>query len=144
MRKRVKGREIKVMKSDKGKQWTVSTIESYERQAKEHTKKDWEASWEEVVKAQKEVTDHGRALANILKIGTAVGENNAKRAFSNVNTMACDLPEADYYPKRHKKLMENGDPKTRPVCGASDTMTARTANLAGRIVEGATRIRGDR
>ena len=89
------------------------------------------------------MNDHGRALANILNIGTAAGENNAMRAFANVNSESGDVSEIVFYAKKHKKRLPNGDPKTRPVAEARDTMTSRTAELTGRPIECAIKARDE-
>ena len=44
----------------------------------EHTAKDNEVDWDEVVEGQKVVSNHGRALANILCL--EAGNSNAKNA----------------------------------------------------------------
>ncbi len=133
--KLVKDGEIVIRKTNKGKNWSISSLESYQRQGEEHTKDDKEAEWEEVKLSQKTVNSHGRAFANIIKVGQGVGDNNAKRCFTNISSEACSVPILDIYPKNHKKRKENGDPKTWGVVGASNSMMSRTANAVGEIVE---------
>ena len=97
--------------------------------------KDPIATWKSVKKAQADVSNTGKCLANIFALGQDHGDNNAKRAYDNVAGEACSVPIMTVFPKLHKPVASNGDPVTRPIVGAASGMTARVSNLLADILD---------
>ena len=111
--KRKKDGEIVVAVSDKGKQLTVSTIDSYRRQGMKEIKGDTEITKDEVKKDTREVDELGRQYAEIFQVGSARGPQNNAKAYSNLGNKSGDVPEKDTMPKTHKTADKDGDPKAR-------------------------------
>ena len=134
LQKRVKSGEIVVCIADKGKQLTACSIESYKRQGMVHVGSDHEVGWAEIRAAQVRLTANARSLAKIFRLGEALGDRNAKRAWENISGQACSVPVLRVVPKLHKPTNPNGDPKTRPIVGATSGLTARAGDLLAEVI----------
>ena len=73
-------------------------------------------------KIQDQVKAHLRALNRIFTTRKNHGERSAERACKAKEAKATVIPNLYIFPKDHKDIQEDGNPKTRQVCGASSTI----------------------
>lgn len=114
----------------------MSSIESYLRQGSKHIGSSCEVTWEEVRAIQRKVTAHAKGIAKAVTLGEAQGDRNAQRTWDNVTNDSSSVPSMKLLPKTHKPVDEMGDPKTRPVVGASCSLNARAGDLLTNILVG--------
>ena len=115
IRKRVRAGELIVLKSDKGNRFTVSSVESYERQGDQHTMKDRNITEEEQENSQARMNVLSQSLSKIVGLSSNWGTNNEGRCWANLTTGACISPLLYPSPKMHKEPDAHRDPKTRPI-----------------------------
>ena len=102
---------------------------TYTTMASDHTCKDTEADPTRVALAQRVVSSTGKALVNILNVGTSHSRHNYERCFDNVGSAAEDAPSLQILPKVHKPMGPAGHPQSRPVVAASTGLTSRAGNI---------------
>ena len=137
LKKRIKAGEIIVIKSDKGNRFTVSSIESYERQGDQHTAADRKVSEEELRRIQARMNVLARSLGKVMGLGTNGGDRNAAICWGNLSTEACISPLLYPSPKTHKDIDDQGDPKTRPIVQANSCVTSRPGEVLADLLEAA-------
>ena len=126
--------------SDKGNKLTISEFSSYQRQSEQHIKEDREISEEDILEVQKVMNQHGRAIANIVGLGSSHPGTNSKRCWTAMSTMAAVVPIEKLLPKIHKEKDENNYPRTRPVAGERSCITSRPGDLIADLVGAAVRV----
>ena len=137
LKRRVKSGELTILPSDKGNKFTVSSIESYERQGDIHTTNDRLISEMELDQIQARMNNLSRGLAKITGIGSNWGIKNEIRCKNNLITDASIAPLLYPSPKTHKELDQAGDPKSRPIVQASSCVTSRPGELLADVIEAA-------
>ena len=137
VQKRVKQGEITVVKSDKGNQLTVSSLDSYSAQGDSHTSLDRRISHLETEQNQARMNTLCRSLANIFGLGKNGGEKNAARCWGNLLTEASNAPTLYPCPKTHKPVGDDGNPKSRTIVQASSCLTTRPSEIVADILESA-------
>ena len=137
LQKRVKDGELVIIRSDKGNRFTVSSLESYERQGDVHTLKDRKISLAELDQIQIRMNCLSRGLASVTTLGANWGEANQARCWANLACNASIAPLLYPSPKTHKPLDPQGDPKTRPIVQASSCVTSRPGEILADIMDAA-------
>ena len=134
--KRVQSGEIVIYPTDKSGKLAVTTLENYEKQGNEHVRGDRKIGWPEVQKIMNEVKGHLRALNKIFNTGSSHSKKSMERAWKAKEAMATILPNLCIFPKDHKPLKPDGQPKTRPVCGASETINQELSEWISTLIVG--------
>ena len=88
-------------------------------------------------KIQDQVKAHLRALNRIFSTGKNHGERSAERACKAKEAKATVIPNLYIFPKDHKDIQEDGNPKTCPVCGASSTINQELSEWISELPESA-------
>ena len=122
LEKRVKEGEIVIVQTDKSGKLAAMDLETYEKMGAEHVKGDIRVSWKHITDAQAEIKGHLDCLNKVFNTGEAHGENGAKRCREAKSVANLTIPQLYLLLKDHKKVGEDGLPKSRPVCGASCTI----------------------
>ena len=135
-------REIIVYTTDKSAKFCVASVESYTRQGAKHTCNDEVISWEEFAKIQRILKCHTRASNSIFNCGQDLGETEESRTRNAREMVSTTVPVLSLLAKDHKGLEENGDPKSRPVCGAHKSPNGELSELLSDIVESAVQADG--
>ena len=120
---------------DKSGRYTVSSRASYKAQGDQHTLGDRVVEWDEINRIQNEVVCHAKALANVFCMSKEWGEKEEERTHRAMATKSTVIPQMLITQKDHKALQENGLPKTRAMCGASQTMNQRISDLLTDILQ---------
>ena len=116
--KRVKNKEVVINCTDKSGKLCISTMENYIEQGKEHVGSDRKVGWSEIVVIQRRVTAHARVVVKIFNVGEDWGERNMARVNGAYSTQSGVVPVMSTTVKDHKPMQE-GKPKTRPLCDVS-------------------------
>ena len=74
-------------------------------------------------------------LGNVLGVGTGLGPAARTRVMSNLGGEAGVVPNLRVHPKVQKPHEVNGDPRTRPVVGATGGPTVRSGNILSRVLD---------
>ena len=69
--------------------------------------------------------------------GKDQGEKGEKRVWDATELESTVVPVLSLLLKDHKKLKENGDPATRPVCGASRSINGEMSEKVSNILDSA-------
>ena len=134
LKKRSDEGELVIGTTDKSGKLCVSSMESYIRQGQKHVGSDRAVDWEEIFQIQRRMSNHARALVKIFSIGESHGIDNVRRV-KGAYQQECDtIPVLFLLPKDHKEKEANGDPKTRPVCGARRSANGRVGNLVSEVL----------
>ena len=112
----------------------VSSFDSYVRQGRKHVGEDRAVDWPEIYSIRRRMTCHARALVQIFNIGESHGSDNERRVRGAYQQDCDTIPILFTLPKDHKNKEENGDPKTRPVCGAKRSVNGRVGNLLSEVL----------
>ena len=78
----------------------------------------WTWDWPDIYSIRRRMSCHARVLVKIFKIGESHGSDNERRVRGAFQQDCDTIPILFTLPKDHKDKEENGDPKTRQVCGA--------------------------
>ena len=114
--RKIQSKEIIVYPTDKPEKLAVTMFQDYLIQGQEHVKGDKKVSWKEVQNVMESVKAHLWVLNKIFN----TGRNHSKK--SKEMTWKAKEAIANIIPKDHKQVKPDGQPKTRPVCGASETI----------------------
>ena len=134
LKKRADAGEIVIGTTDKSGKMCVSSFESYVRQGRKHVGDDRAVDWPEIYSIRRRMTCHARALVQIFNIGESHGSDNERRVRGAYQQDCDTIPILFTLPKDHKDKEENGDPKTRPVCGAKRSVNGRVGNLLSEVL----------
>ena len=134
LKKRADAGEIVIGTTDKSGKLCVSSFESYVRQGRKHVGDDRAVDWPEIYSIRRRLTCHARALVQIFNIGESHGSDNERRVRGAYQQDCDTIPILFTLPKDHKDKEENGDPKTRPVCGAKRSVNGRVGNLLSEVL----------
>ena len=134
LKKRADAGEIVIGTTDKSGKLCVSSFESYVRQGRKHVGEDRAVDWPEIYSIRRRMTCHARALVQIFNIGESHGSDNERRVRGAYQQDCDTIPILFTLPKDHKDKEENGDPKTRPVCGAKRSVNGRVGNLLSEVL----------
>ena len=126
-----------VYPTDKSSKLAVCTFESYEAQGAVHTKGDKVVDWADVTKAQREVKGHLFTLNNVFSTGKDLGDKAETRAREAKQMASLVIPRVYLMNKDHKPCDSEGNPKTRPVCTASETMNMEMSEWVTKILDSA-------
>ena len=102
-----------------------------------HTKQDKRVSWDEVRGIQREVTGHLKALNKVFQTGTKHGKDATTRTCHAKELISTAIPILTLLAKDHKPTNEQGDPKTRPVCGACKSVNGELSEWVSMILDSA-------
>ena len=108
----------------------MSSMESYIRQGQKHIGNDRAVDWEEIFQIQRRMSNHARALVKTFSIGESHGVDNVRRVKGAYQQECDSIPVLFLLPNDHKEKEANGDPKTRPICGARRSANGRVGNLS--------------
>ena len=97
-----------------------------------HTESDPDASWDEVREVQDQMKNHLRACNIIFNAGE---ETNQDRVLSAKELGSSTIPVLSLMVKDHKAVDTNGNPKTRPVCGASSAINGKISEYLADILD---------
>ena len=134
LKKRADAGEIVIGTTDKSGKLCVSSFDSYVRQGRKHVGEDRAVDWPEIYSIRRRMTCHARALVQIFNIGESHGSDNERRVRGAYQQDCDTIPILFTLPKDHKNKEENGDPKTRPVCGAKRSVNGRVGNLLSEVL----------
>ena len=137
LQKRIKEGEIIVLRSDKGNRFTVSSVDSFERQGDQHTTEDTKVNKQDLAQIQGRINCLGRGIAKVVGLGQHWGEKNEARCWANLATEAAIAPTLYPSPKTHKDLDGLGDPKTRPIVQARSCVTSRAGEIVADLLDAA-------
>ena len=134
LKKRAEDGDIVIGTTDKSGKLCVSSMESYIRQGRKHVGDDREVDWPEIYRIRKRMSCHAKVLVKIFNIGKSHGDGNVMRV-EGAYQQECDtIPILFTLPKDHSRKEENGDPRTRPVCGAKRSVNGRVGNLISEVL----------
>ena len=126
-----------VLPTDKSGKNCVVDLGTYERLGEEDTRDDPEVSWEEVRASQRTIKGHMRCVNHIFKMGEDQGEKGEKRVWNAKELESTVIPIVSLLVKDHKNPKQNGDPATRPVCGASRSINGEMSESVSDILDAA-------
>ena len=134
---RIKERERVIYPTDKSGKLAVTMFENYHKQGQVHIRKDKEVNWGGINETQNSLKSLIRALDLIFNTGIGQSNSSKARAWKAREAMATIIPNLYIFPKDHKEVGADGQPKTRPVCGASETMNQELSEWVSELVEAA-------
>ena len=137
LERRVQKGRIHISPADKGKGLAAMPLEMYERMGNPHTTNDVEVTWEYIEKVQSEVKGHLQCLNKIFNVGEAHGSDAQKRAQKAKEVCNLVIPQMYMLAKDHKSIGEDGLPKCRPVCGATNSLNQEMSEWVSVILEAA-------
>ena len=125
LKKRADAGEIVIGTTDKSGKLCVSSFDSYVRQGRKHVGDDRAVDWPDIYSIRRRMSCHARVLVKVFKIGESHGSDNERRVRGAYQQDCDTIPILFTLPKDYKDKEENGDPKTRPVCGAKRSVNGR-------------------
>ena len=132
LKKRVKKGDIIIVQTDKSGRMAAISMDIWRRMCEVHTKCDPKVTWEDVQQSQREIKGHLRCLNHIFRPGK---DNNEERVWKAKESRSTTIPVLSLLLKNHKCLEDNGDPKSRPVCGASNSMNGELSHWLSDVLE---------
>ena len=81
--KKIKDEEIIVLKTDKSHKLSIIVIDMYEKLGKNHTDKDREIRWEDVMFKQRRITGFTRGICKAMGVGESWGSRNIERCLES-------------------------------------------------------------
>ena len=96
---------------------------------------DKEISWDDVTVIQNEVICHSKALCNVFKISNQWGEKEEARTCRAMAEKSTVIPQMVITQKDHKPIQDDGLPKTRAMCGASQSINQRVSDLLTDVLQ---------
>ena len=135
LRARIESEEIIVYPTDKSGRLAVTSRASYSKQGEKHVAGDRIVQWKEVEEAQKTVKAHLWTLNRVFNPGQHHGEKAEQRTREAKQMANLAIPHVYLMAKDHKEVGPDGEPKTRPVCTASQTMNMEMSEWVTGILD---------
>jgi hypothetical protein len=128
LQKRIKNKEIVILKTDKSGKLCVATREEYERMGHEHTKKDVEIGRKQIIEMEKQLNGHVFFWAKIWGSGEAHGHKD--RIIDSNVVSSEQLADLYLTYKDHKEGR-----KTRPVVTGCNSNSMGFSNSVSDLLE---------
>ena len=90
--------------------------------------------WKQVREIQSKVKAHLTALNRIFNTGANHHKKSKERMWRAKEAMATIIPNLYIFPKDHRPVKADGQPKTRPVCGASETINQELSEWVSSLI----------
>ena len=126
---------VVISTTDKSGKYTLNSRDSYKAQGDKHVSGDKEISWDDVTTIQNEVICHSKALCNVFKISNQWGEKEEARTRRAMAEKSTIIPQMVITQKDHKPIQDDGLPKTRAMCGASQSINQRVSDLLTDVLQ---------
>ena len=126
---------VVISTTDKSGKYTLNSRDSYKAQGDKHVSGDKEISWDDVTVIQNEVICHSKALCNVFKISNQWGEKEEARTRRAMAEKSTIIPQMVITQKDHKPIQDDGLPKTRAMCGASQSINQRVSDLLTDVLQ---------
>ena len=136
LQKRIKNKEIVILKTDKSGKLCVATREEYERMGHEHTKKDVEIGRKQIIEMEKQLNGHVFFWAKIWGSGEAHGHKD--RIIDSKVVSSEQLADLYLTYKDHKEGR-----KTRPVVTGCNSNSMGFSNSVSDLLESVNKANQD-
>ena len=107
-------------------------MEVYRKMGMVHVEKDPVVTWEDVQQSQREIRGHLRCLNHVFQTGK---DRNMDRVWAAKESKSTTIPVLSLLLKDHKGPDKNGNPSSRPVCGASSSMNGELSEWLADILD---------
>ena len=128
LRKRLREKEIIIMKTDKSNKFSVTSVEDYIKLGEEHTGKDKEITLAEITEREKILNGHCSMWIKMW--GVAEAHNQSDRVRGSRITHSCNVASMTLLHKDHKK-----DLQVRPLVTGNTSNTRGMSIMVAQVLE---------
>ena len=105
------------------------------KQGRDHIIGCKEVGMDELVETNKTLNGTSNAITNTFGVGIDGLDESAARTYSNFTSHSLEVPTMRVSPKLHKKIGEDGSPKTRAIVGAGSCLEARALEVISDVID---------